>query len=248
MRVAVAGGTGVVGRHVVVALRDAGHVPVVLTRSVGIDLATGRGLDVALDGVQAVVDVSGVQTLRRSTAVSFFQRATRNLLEAGLAAGVNHHVLLSIVGIDDVGSGYYAAKLGQEQLAMEGPLPCSVLRSTQFHEFVEQVLARGRLGPLRLVPAMRVQPVAAAEVAAALAELASVPYAVGRAPDLAGPQVHELTDVARRLLQTRERKGRVVGVRLPGELGRQLAGGGLLPGPGARHGTTTFDDWLSTAG
>lgn len=248
MRVGVAGGTGVVGRHVVVALRDGGHVPVVLSRSVGVDVVTGHGLDAVLDGVQAVVDVTSVQTLRRSTATSFFEAGTRNLLEAGLAAGVAHHVLLSIVGVDAVGSGYYAAKLRQEQLALEGPLPCSVLRSTQFHEFAGQVLARSRLGPLRLVPRMRVQPVAAAEVGAALAELATGAYAVGRAPDLAGPEVHDLPDLARRLLRHQQRSGRVVGVRPPGELGRQLAGGGLLPGDGGRRGTTTFDAWLSSAG
>lgn len=242
---AVAGGTGVVGRHVVIALRDAGHVPVVLARSVGVDVVTGRGLDAVLDGVQVVVDVTGVQTLRRSTAVGFFWAATRNLLEAGLAAGVRHHVVLSIVGIDAVGSGYYAAKLQQEQLAMEGPLPCSLLRSTQFHEFAGQVLARSRLGPLRLVPRMRVQPVAAAEVGAALAELAAAPHAVGRVPDLAGPEVHDLPDLARRLLQARRQSGRVVGIRPPGEVGRQLAGDGLLPDAGARLGTTTFDDWLA---
>jgi uncharacterized protein YbjT (DUF2867 family) len=241
LRVAVAGGTGVAGRHVVAALSAAGHEPVVLARSTGVDVTTGAGLAAALDGADAVVDVSGVQTLRRRTAVGFFEATTRALL----AIGVPHLVVLSIVGIDDVDSGYYAGKRRQEHLALHGP--STVLRATQFHEFAGQVMARSGVGPLRMVPQMRVQPVAAVEVGAALAELAVGPPR-GRVDDLAGPEVQELPDLARRVLRARRASGRVVALGPPGALGRALAGGGLLPGPGARLGTVTFDDWLATAG
>lgn len=244
MRIAVAGGTGVVGRHVVSALADAGHEPVVLARSRGVDVATGAGLTTALEGVGALVDVTNVPTIRRRTAVDFFQATTRTLLDAAAAAGVGHYVVLSIVGIDDVPSGYYAGKRRQEELALAGELPVSVLRATQFHEFPGQVLAQGPAGPLRFVPRMRVQPVAAAEAGAAVAELAAG-AAVGRAPDLAGPEVHELPDLARRLLRARGERGAVVGLRLPGELGRQMRSGGLLPGAGTRRGAATFEQWLA---
>ena len=173
-RIAVAGGTGVVGRHVVAALAARGAEPVVLSRAAGVDLVTGQGLDAALEGVGAVVDASGTRTQRRATAVAFFTTVTRHLLAAGQRAGVRHHVALSIIGIDRVESGYYAGKQAQEQAVLSGPLPATVLHTTQFHEFAAQVLALVP-GPVAPVPVLRVQPVAAREVAAALADLALAP-------------------------------------------------------------------------
>ncbi len=197
MRIAVAGGTGVVGRHVVAAAAGAGHEPVVLARSVGVDVTTGRGLAAALDGAEAVIDVSNIATTRRRRSVAFFEAASEQLLTAGREVGVGHHVVLSIVGIDRVDFGYYEGKRRQEELVLAGPLPASVLRTTQFHEFAGQLMERSP-GPVALVPRMRVQPIAAREVAAALVALAVGP-AVGRAPELAGPEVHELVDLARRV-------------------------------------------------
>ncbi len=135
MRVAVAGGTGVVGRLVVSALQEQGHHPTVLARSVGVDVISGDGLAAALDRVDAVVDVTNVVTVRRATAVRFFETSTRQLLDAGTRAGVRHYVVLPIVGIDGVDYGYYEGKRRQERLALDSDLPVSVLRSTQFHEF-----------------------------------------------------------------------------------------------------------------
>ena len=242
MRIAVAGGTGVVGRHVVRLLRAAGHEPVVLSRTVGTDLLTGSGLAAALVGVDAVVDVSGPQTVRRSAAVAWFERTTGQLLEQGRRAGVRHHVVLSIVGIDRVRSGYYAGKLRQEALALAGPLPVSVLRATQFHEFAGQVLHRTRVGLVAAVPRLRVQPVAAAEVAERLAALAAGP-AVGRVPDLSGPRVEDLVDMARRLVRTSGARTRVL--PLP-PLG--VPDGGLLPAEDAVHGHIDYSAWLTGRG
>ena len=154
-RIAVAGGTGVVGRHVVEALAAAGCEPVVLARSTGVDLVSGAGLDAALTGARAVVDVSNVATQRRSASVGFFTAATSALLAAGARAGVRHHVVLSIVGVDRVDTGYYAGKRRQEELVLAGGVPATVLRATQFHEFADQVLAIAR-GPVAPVPSMRV--------------------------------------------------------------------------------------------
>ena len=244
-RVAVAGGTGVVGRHVVAALAAAGCEPVVLARSAGIDLVRGAGLDDALRGVGAVVDVSNVATQRRSAAVGFFTAATSALLAAGARAGVRHHVLLSIVGVDRVDTGYYAGKRAQEELVLAGDVPATVLRATQFHEFAEQVLAIVG-GPVAPVPRMRVQPVAAREVGAHLAELVLGPPR-GQAPELAGPEVHELSDLVRRLLRARGSRRRVLPLQGPTAASRAAVGGALLPtGPGPR-GLQTFDAWLQAA-
>ena len=242
MRVAVAGGTGVVGRHVVALLRERGHEPVVLARSRGVDLLAGVGLQQAMTGVEAAVDVSNVTTTSRRRSVGFFTGSTGRLLDAGRRAGVRHHVALSIVGVERVDLGYYAGKRAQEQLVLEGPVPGSVLRAAQFHEFAGQLLNRVR-GPVAVIPRMPVQPVAAREVAQALVDLAAAPP-VGIAPELAGPQELELVELARRVQHARSSRRPVLGVRLPGRGGRAVARGALLPtGPGPR-GQQTFDQWL----
>lgn len=243
-RVAVAGGTGVVGRHVVAALARAGAEPVVLARSAAVDLVTGQGLTSAMRDVAAVIDVSNISTQKRRTSINFFTTTTTRLLEAGARAGVRHHVALSIVGVDSVDSGYYAGKRVQERLVLTGPVPSSVLRATQFHEFVAQVLALAR-GPVAPVPVMRIQPVAAREVATMLAGPALQP-AAGLAPELAGPEEHALPDLARRLLRVRGQRRFVLPLRGPVPASRAVAGGALLPtGPGPR-GAQTFDEWLAT--
>jgi uncharacterized protein YbjT (DUF2867 family) len=231
-----------VGRHVVDTVRSAGHEPVVLARSAGVDLVTGSGLAAALDGVARVIDVSNITTTRASVARAFFETTTAHLLAAGARAGVVHHVVLSIVGIDRVGFGYYLVKRRQEELVLGGGLPASVLRATQFHEFAAQLLARG--GPVVPVPHMLSQPVAAREVAAALVRL-TLGEPVGRAPDLAGPAPEQMADLVRRLLRAAGSRRRVLGFRLPGAVGTAMARGGLLPtGPGPR-GEQTFDQWLA---
>ena len=242
MRVAVAGGTGLVGREVVRVLEARGHEPVVLARSVGVDLVSGAGLSTTLAGADVVVDVSNTVTMSRRKAVAFFAAAARNLGRAAADAGVGHVVVLSIVGIDRVDAGYYAGKRVQEDVVLSGPVPATVLRATQFHEFAGQLLARMR-GPVALVPRMPVQPVAAREVAAALVDLA-VAAPVGRAPELAGPQRLELVDLARQVRHAQRSRRLVVPIRVPGSLGRALAAGGLIPTGEGLRGEVTFAQWL----
>lgn len=245
MLVAVAGGTGVVGRHVVRALEDAGHQAVVLSRSGGVDVTTGAGLDAALEGTDAVIDVTNVGTTRREASVAFFEAATRHLLRSGKRAGVRHHVALSIVGCDRVDFGYYFGKRRQEALVLEGPEPASVLRATQFFEFAEQFVAPSRT-PVAVVPRMRTQPIAAREVATALVALAAGP-AVGMAPELAGPREEQMVDMVRRLRRVRAARRMILPLTLPGRTGQGMTGGALLPtGPGPR-GHQDFSDWLSSA-
>jgi uncharacterized protein YbjT (DUF2867 family) len=242
MRIAIAGGTGVVGHHVAGVARERGHDVVVLARSTGADLMSGAGVADRLHGVDAVVDATNVMAQRRSVAEGFFGGVSRTLLAAEGEAGVRHHVVLSIVGIDDIDSGYYAGKRLQERTVVEGNVPWSVLRTTQFHEFSEQVLGYLRIGPVSLVPRMLIQPVAAREVGEALVGLAEG-EPVGRAPELAGPERHELVDLARRVA---EREGRhVVPVRVPGRVGRAMREGGQLPKGDGPRGRITFEEWLS---
>ncbi|GAB2989145.1 SDR family oxidoreductase [Nocardioides montaniterrae] len=243
MRVAVAGGTGVVGRLVVEELRRQRFEAVVLSRSTGQDLTTGAGLDDALDGVHAVIDCSNVVATAAKKSVAFFEAATRNLLEAEERADVGHHVVLSIVGADRVSFGYYAGKVRQEQLAMAGPIPTTVLRATQFHEFPGQLLERMK-GPVAVIPKMQSQTVAAAEVAAHLVDLA-LGRPLGMTDEMAGPEVHQMPDLARQVVAARGESRRVVPLRLPGRAGGQMARGDLLPTGHVVTGRQTFAEWLT---
>jgi uncharacterized protein YbjT (DUF2867 family) len=234
----------VVGRHVVAVARERGHDAVVLARSAGVDLTSGAGLADRLTGVDAVVDVTNVRTQKRSESEAYLGGVTRNLLAAEQAAGIGHHVLLSIVGVDDVDYGYYAGKRLQERLVSQGAVPWSILRATQFHEFAEQVLGYVRLGPFSVVPQMLSQPVAAREVGEALVDLVEAGPS-GRVPELAGPDRLQMVDLARRVSQARRLGRRVIGVPVPGAAGRGMRSGALCPsGPGPR-GRTSFDSWLA---
>lgn len=246
MRIAVAGGTGVVGRQVVDAAERAGHDVVVLARSRGVDVLTGGGLTAALTGVDAVIDAtnSGI-TLSAKTATTFFETATRNLLAAESAAGVAHHVALSIVGIDGIDASYYAGKLAQERMVAAGPVPFTIARAGQFHEFAGQLLSSMR-GPVAVLPKILMRPVAAREVAEHLVRVAEG-GAVGRAADLVGPRDEVLVDVARRQLAFDGVRRLALEVRLPGAYGRGLASGALRGGPDAVEGRITFDEWLRSA-
>lgn len=233
-----------IGRKLVALLEQSGHEPVVLARSRGIDITTGSGLDEAIAGAEVVIDVSNVSTLSKKRAVQFFTAGTEHLLAAGARAGVRHHVALSIVGIDRVSLGYYQGKCVQERLIADGAVPWTVLRATQFHEFAGQMLERSP-GPLVVVPRMPVQPVAAREVAERLVALATGP-AIGLAPEIAGPEVHQLADLMRQVVRGREQRRVVLPVPIPG--GGSAAKGGLLPAGEYTAGSQTFAEWLRSDG
>ncbi len=261
MRILVVGGTGTVGRPTVEELARRGHEVRVLSRhprpdggparQVGADLTTGAGLGQALDAVDAVVDVSNVTTLDEAVATRFFVGATERLVAAEAAAGVRRHVLLSIVGVDRVASGYYRAKVAQERALADAAdaagVGWRVLRATQFHEFAGQMIERLRRGPLVPVPVMDVQPVSTLDVARALADAVEQPAGrSGRVPDLAGPEPMPFTSMVRTVLRARGRRAVVLPIPLPGSAGRAMRTGGLRPEPGAplRIGTVRFGDYL----
>jgi len=243
MRIAVAGGTGAVGRHVVNAVRAAGHEPVVLSRSTGVDVLSGDGLAAALAGASSVIDVSSGSGTSTKDSVHFFGTATRNLLAAERDAGVSHHVALSVIGAAKVNANYYAGKAVQEQLLMAEAGCWSLLRTTQFHEFAAQLVQHGRVGPLQIVPTMRSQPIAASEVAAELVEIA-LGDPRGLVPDLAGPQEERMAELVKRYLVATGRSRPVLRISLPGPWGRSMRDGSLLPAPRTRLTGQTFAQWL----
>lgn len=243
MKIAVAGGTGVVGSHVVTALLAAGHEPVVLARSTGVDLLTGDGLADRLGDVGAVIDVTGPSSSSKGRATRFFTTTTANLLRAEQTAGVRHRVLLSIVGIDVTPFGYYQAKVAQEEAVRAGHVDWTIVRAPQFHEFAAQLVDRAGLGPVVAVPRMRSAPMAAAEVGEVLADLAAGEPR-GRTGDLAGPEVAEMPDLVRRLLEHRGSRRKVVPLKIPGEAGRRMSSGALVAADPWITGTQGFDQWL----
>lgn len=247
MRIAVAGGTGTVGRHVVTAAAARGHDVRVLSRGNGHDLESGAGLAGALDGVVALIDVASVVTLSGRRAREFFTAVTGNLLRAEADAGVGHHVALSVVGIDGADAGHYAGKLAQERLVEAGPVPFTIQRATQFHEFAAQVAGQSTFGPLTVIPAARIRPVAAREVGARLVELAEAGPAGGRVTDLTGPRDERLADLVRRMFAFDGMRRGVLEVRFPGQFGKALASGAARGGDDALRGRIDFDEWLGSA-
>jgi uncharacterized protein YbjT (DUF2867 family) len=244
MRVAVVGATGRIGRLTVEALERRGHVTVRISRTEGVDIYTGEGLMTALNGVDAVVDSCSCSATDRDEAVAFFSRSTHNLLEAEERAGVQHHVLLSIAGLTKVvGNAHYAGKRAQEEVVERGPVPWSIVRATHFHDFAEMVTGwTERDGSATIAPLL-VQPVAPADVADVLAEVATG-QPQGLCPDLAGPEPQDLVDLARRTRAARGTSIRLVPT-WSGVFGLDMAGDVLLPEPDARIAPTTFDDWLA---
>ncbi|MFL6159650.1 MAG: SDR family oxidoreductase [Marmoricola sp.] len=243
MRIAVAGGTGMVGSLVVTRLKMNGHEPVVLARATGVDLMTGTGLREKLDGVEVVVDVTSTGTTSAKVATEFFTTTTGNLLDAGAAAGVRHHLLLSIVGIDVTPFGYYVGKVAQEALVEASPVPSTIVRAPQFHEFAAQMIDRASFAGVTVVPRMLSAPMAAREVAEHLVTLVSGDP-LGRAPEIGGPQQEQMTDMVRRLLRRRGSRRPVLGLRVPGQAGRSMRSGALVPTDPGLIGTQTYDAWL----
>lgn len=240
----MAGGTGAAGRHVVQIAADRGHDVAVLSRAHGVDLLAAPGLGPRLDGIDAVIDVTSIATQSAAASRRFFGKITTALLQAEAAAGVPHHVALSIVGADRAPFGYYAGKQLQERLVQAGPVPWTILRATQFHEFAEQTLQRFRFGPVCAAPRMVSQPVAAREVAERLVALAEGAPA-GSAADLAGPETLRMAHLVRETARALGISTRVVELPLPGGFGRALRDGTLLGGADADRGVLTFAEWVA---
>jgi uncharacterized protein YbjT (DUF2867 family) len=244
MRIAVAGATGNIGARTVTALERGGHEVVRISRSAGVDLLTGDGLDDALAGVDAVVDTINAAVTDRAEILRYFATTTRNLLAAQERAGVGHHVLLSIVGIHGVdGNAHYAGKREQERLVAEGPVPWTIVPVTQFHDFAAMVAGWTEQDGVATIAPLLVQPIAPQDVAEVLAEIATG-EPKGRYVDVAGPEPQDLVDMARRTNAARGHDVKLVPT-WSGLFGVEMSGNALLPGANAHLAPTTFDKWLA---
>ncbi|AOW92126.1 3-beta hydroxysteroid dehydrogenase [Rhodococcus sp. WMMA185] len=243
MRLAVVGGTGLVGSKVVARAREAGIETVVIARSTGVDLMTGDGLDAALEGCDAVVDVSNKTVMRARPAVRYFGQAAANLVAAAERAGVGHLVTLSIVGIDAIDFGYYLGKREQEECVRAGAVPWTIVRATHFFEYPEPLLESKSRAVA--IPRILCQPVAADDVAEFLVRTSQRDPAWGTV-SIAGPRQEQVVDMARRIVAARHTRRLVVPITMPGKVGKAMATGGLIPQGDYLSTTTTFDDYLAT--
>jgi uncharacterized protein YbjT (DUF2867 family) len=251
-KIAVAGATGRVGRHVVDLLAEEGHDVVSISRSLGVDVVTGEGLAEALAGVETVIDAATAASPEQQPATEFFTAATQNLQRLGEQAGVQRVVVVSIIGIDRFTAGFLAAKKAHERAMLAGPIPARILRAAQFHEFVAELASWGRQNGVSYVPTMRTQLVAARTVARALVDLATAPdppagTGIAPIPEIAGPREESLVEMARLLATRRGDPVRVEGVTNPADPDSDLyEQGALLPGPHATLAGPTFEEWLES--
>jgi uncharacterized protein YbjT (DUF2867 family) len=245
MKIVVIGGTGLIGSKLVENLRRGGHEAIAASPDTGVDTNTGDGLADALEGAQVVVDVSNAPGSDDAEVLEFFRTSSRNLLAAETAAGVRHHVVLSIVGADRLPeSGYMRAKVAQEDAVRASGVPYTIVRATQFFEFIGGIADSSTdSGTVRLAPVF-VQPEAADDVAATLAEVAEGEPANGTV-ELAGPERFRLDELVRRILGARHDSRSVTADVHARYFGAELAEHSLTPGDHPRIAPTRFEDWLS---
>ncbi len=249
MDIAVAGATGTIGAEVVRVAAERGHGVRSISRAAGVDVIYGRGLDDALRGSDAVIDVLSISTLSAQKSIAFFEQTTGRLMQAERRVHVPHHLVLSIVGIDRAPYGYYAGKVAQELAVEAGGVPWTILRATQFHDFARQMFHRTDLGPIHPVVTAHLQPVDISEVAMRLVDLVERGPS-GRARDLAGPRREELGAMMRLWARETGARAWMPRVIFPGSVGIAMRDGLMLPGPDSDLGQITFADWVArqTAG
>jgi uncharacterized protein YbjT (DUF2867 family) len=247
MKIVVIGGTGLIGTQVVNKLRTLGHDVVAGSPATGINAVTGEGLAPALAGAQVVVDVANSPSFADQAVLDFFETSGRNLLQAEREAGVKHHVALSVVGTDRLAeSGYFRGKIAQEKLVKAGPVPYTIVRATQFFEFVPGIAQAATQGQVvRLSPAL-FQPMASGDVAQAVAD-AALGQPVNGTVEVAGPQRVKLSELVARFLQAKNDPRQVVEDAQARYFGALLDDSTLTPADGARLGSLRYADWLSNS-
>lgn len=246
MKIVVIGGTGLIGTKVVNRLRQNGHEVIAASPNTGVNTITREGLAEAVADTQVVVDVANSPSFEAQAALEFFETAGRNMLAAEAAAGVIHHLALSVVGTERLlDSGYFRAKMAQEKLIKASGIPYTILRSTQFFEFARSIINDGTDGDvIRLSPAL-FQPIASDDVAAALADLAVGPPVNGTV-EVAGPDQFPLDKFAQKYLEATNEKRRVIADVHARYFGIDVNDQSLTPGDKPRIGTTRFEAWLNS--
>ena len=245
MKIVIIGGSGLIGTKLASKLRQLGHEVNAASPSSGVNAVTGEGLDKALEGAQVVVDVANSPSFEDQAVLKFFETSSRNLLAAEAKAGVRHHVALSVVGTDRLSdSGYLRAKLAQENLITASNIPYTILRSTQFFEFLGGIAQTGTEGNTVFLSPARVQPIASDDVAAALADVVLAAPANG-VIEVAGPEQFSLAKLVQRFLSAKQDPREVVPDANALYFGEKLNDQSLTPGAAPRIGPTRFENWLS---
>jgi uncharacterized protein YbjT (DUF2867 family) len=247
MKIVVIGGTGLIGSKVVQKLKAHGHEPVAASPNTGVNTLTGEGLAEAVKGASVVIDVSNSPSWEDNAVMKFFETSTRNLLAAEAAAAVGHHVALSVVGSERLlESGYFRAKIAQETLIKSSSIPYSIVRATQFFEFIKGIADLSTEGnTVRLPPAL-IQPMAAEDVAAAVCRVA-VGSPLNGTVEVGGPEKFRLDQLIRQALAARKDPREVVTDPQARYYGIKVDDSSLIPGSNARLGETRFEEWLSPA-
>ena len=245
MKIVVIGGSGLIGKKVVKNLHQHGHEVVAASPSSGVNTVTGEGLAHALAGAQVVVDVANAPSWEDKAVLAFFETSGRNLLAAEAAAGVGHHVALSVVGTDRLlASGYFRAKMAQENLIKASPIPYTIVRATQFFEFVGGIAQSATEGQTVRLPPVLMQPIASDDVAAVVAE-AALAEPLNGTVDLAGPEPIRQDELVRQFLNATGDARKVITDASATYYGINVNDQSLTPGENPRLGTTRFSDWLS---
>jgi uncharacterized protein YbjT (DUF2867 family) len=245
MKIVIIGGTGLIGSKVVLKLRDQGNEAVPAAPNTGVNTLTGEGLAEVLKGADVVVDVSNSPSFEDAAVLNFFRASTTNLLAAEAAAGVRHHVALSVVGTDRLAeSGYMRAKIAQEKLIEQSSIPYSIVHATQFFEFIKGIADGGTVGnTVRLAPVL-IQPAAAEDVAIEVAKVA-VGAPINGIVEIGGPEQFRLDELVRRYLAAREDPRSVIADPTARYYGAELKERTLVPDNKAIIGEIRFEDWLS---
>ena len=251
MKIVVIGGTGLIGSKVVNILRERGHEAVAASPSKGVNTLTGEGLADAVAGAQVVVDVANSPSFEDKPAMDFFETSGRNLLAAGKAAGVKHHVALSVVGTDRLLasgagslSGYFRAKMAQENLIKASGIPFTIVRATQFFEFVKGIAQSGAGDASVRLSSILMQPMAADDVAAAVAE-AALGQPINGMIEVAGPDQIRQDELVRQYFSATRDARNVATDDKPLYFGIEVNDQSLVPGPNPRLGSLHFTEWLS---
>jgi uncharacterized protein YbjT (DUF2867 family) len=246
MKIVVIGGTGLIGTKLVHNLRRQGHEAVAASPSTGVNTVTGDGLAHALSRAQVVVDVANAPSWEDNAVLAFFETSGRNLLAGEASAGVGHHVALSVVGTDRLlGSGYFRAKMAQEKLIKASPIPYTIVRATQFFEFVGGIAQFSTEGQTVRLPPALMQPIAADDVAAVMADVALAEPLNGTF-ELAGPELIRQDDLVRQFLNATGDARTVITDPKALYYGIAVTDQSLTPGERPRLGPTRFEDWLSS--
>jgi uncharacterized protein YbjT (DUF2867 family) len=245
MKIVVIGGSGLIGTKLVNKLRERGHEALAASPSSGVNTITGEGLSEALAGAQSVVDVSNSPSWEDKAVLEFFETSTRNLLATEAAANVTHHVALSVVGTDRLlQSGYFRAKMAQENLIKASKVPYTIVRATQFFEFVGGIAQSATDGQTVRLPPALMQPIVSDDVAAAVADVA-INAPVNGMIEIAGPELIRQDELVRRFLSAKQDARQVVTDVHARYYGIELNDQSLTPGDNPRLGPTRFKDWLS---